>query len=328
MRGKLIDNLKIYYGCIKDENGKWRKIPNGLISRCNTSEDNLSKLKTIITTLLGSDLISDETKIYISDPDISMRGVNEKINKARETVQLRIKKRVSALSYNNTIKKISDDNLKIISVLDPNTVRNIVYNRVDDSNLEETEKQIYNLILMFGACDKSRDNLIIKIDNDKIAKNSYCNNSDFFDILSSLENYLKERMNIIENAINSDSEFVEYFNYLLSASAINDRECYSDRERLLNFLHNKDYSLSVTEDNSLGKEYTDNISDIKSDDSELGSIKEDIELDKPTDNTDNDDSDADNYDVDIDSIEIDPILSDNEDTDEDIDDSENSEIII
>ena len=242
MKNKLLEDIRKYHECLKDKNGKWRDIPTGIISRCSTSEKNIERLKTVLTTILSSDGISEETKLFITDPDISMRAVNAEINRMRSVAQTQARKRIAPLSYNNTIKKISDDNSRIHDVLNLEFIRNIVYNRVRDDDVEVDDK-IEKFVIIFGTCDKSRNNLAIKINDDVLKKNSYCNNEEFFAILESLESYLKVRMGIIEKAINTNVEFVEYFNYLLNSSAIHDKECHNDRERLLRFLHNEDYSM-------------------------------------------------------------------------------------
>lgn len=246
MANKIVDDLRKCYDSLKDEQGRWRYKPIGLLASCETSDDSIKRIKKLITVISGSDFISTETKIYMCNPTMNITHVNEEINILRNKVQSTVRKRVAPYSYSNTVKKINDDNKIITEILGNTFLKDLIHNRIESDSAinmcDSVDAKIETLIGAIGTNDKSRENLAIQIDTSLCECNSYRNNEEFFDILGSIEQYLKERMTIIENAINSDKEFVAYFNYLLSSSSINDEFVERDRERLLKFLNNEDYT--------------------------------------------------------------------------------------
>lgn len=237
MNNDILKDLKKCHQSLIDDLGNWKNKADEYL--VHTIDKNVEILKSILGIVLRSDNLSTETKIFISRPLLSIKGVNEEINRLRLEAQGIKKECIRPLSYNNTVLKIGQDNTKLKGILKIEDIRDLIYNRVDDYN--NIEKTIYNLINEFGNCDKSRNNLILNIDDSKIKCNSYKNNEEFFDILGSLENYLVQRKTIIENVINGNEEFVEYFNYLLNSESLNNKEVLRDRERLLKFLNNEDY---------------------------------------------------------------------------------------
>lgn len=262
MANKIIDDLRKCYDSLKDEQGRWRYKPIGLLASCETSDDGIKRIKKLITVINGSDFISTETKIYMCNPTMNIIHVNEEINILRNKVQSTVRKRVAPYSYSNTVKKINDDNKIITEILGNTFLKDLIHNRIEsDSTINmynSVDDKIETLIGAIGTNDKSRENLAIQIDTSLCECNSYRNNEEFFDILGSIEQYLKERMTIIENAINSDKEFVAYFNYLLSSSSINDEFVERDRERLLKFLNNEDYTTGYeTNSNEVGDKQSD-----------------------------------------------------------------------
>ena len=242
MKNKFLVDMRAYYEALKDDKGNWRDIPSGVISRAGVSSNALERLKIIITTIMDSDGINYETKLFLSDSSLSMKQINTEMNRLRELAQAKARRRIAPYSYIYTTKKIGEDNEKLVELFGDSIIRDLVYGRLTD--YDEIDKLIDKLILLYGTCDKSRSNILIKIRDDKLGKNKYCNNEEFFEILSTLEVYLRDRAAIVEKAINNNEEFIAYFNYLLNSSAIGDKECQSDRERLLKFLHNEDYGFN------------------------------------------------------------------------------------
>ena len=249
MNNKLVQELKKYCCSLRDSNGLWYSEPIGIVKNAQTSSDGINRVKTILNIVLNSDKISDETKIYISSMDFNIKDVNEKINELRANATKQLKRKVTELSYNNTLTKISNDNQRLKMIFGDSIIRDCVYNRLTD--FSQLDSLIDRLILEFGQCEKSRGNLMIDIEKTSMAFNGYNNNEEFFDILSSIEGYLIQRKMIIEKAINSNSDFVSYFNYLLSDKGITDERVSVDRERLLRFLNNEDYKTGFVDDYDL-----------------------------------------------------------------------------
>lgn len=241
---KVINILQKIYSSLKNDDGIWREEPVGIIANANTSDENVETLKLIINTILGSDKISDEVKLFISN-EYTIREVNEEINRRIELRSIANKKKISPYSYGNTCKKITDTNDDIVSILGIGTIRNLIYNRTENDDIKS---KVDKFIIEYGNGSKLRNNLLIDIDTDVIGVSAYKNNEDFFDILGTLENYLISRKAIIQKAINNDKHFVSYFNYLLNSASLNDKEALRDRERLLKFLNNEDYKTGYVDE--------------------------------------------------------------------------------
>lgn len=245
MSNKVLNDLKEIYYCLVDENGKWRKLPVGTVYTSRCGKESIEIMKSIINIVVNSDNISDETRIYVTNKGLNIKDTNEVINDLRRRTAGHLQQNIKPLNYMNTTNKIAADNEKLESVLSSSFIRDLLYDRVPSAN--ELRKFNNKLLSLYGSYEKSRDNLMIKIDSDKIDCNSYCNNEEFFDILESIEGYLVQRKIIVEEAINSNSEFVEYFNYLLSSKGVTDKKVIKDRERLMKFLNNQDYKTGYIE---------------------------------------------------------------------------------
>lgn len=246
MNNKLLMVLRKCHLSLIDDNGnKKEKATDWLV---NTNENNIEYLSLIMNIILNSDKISYETKLFITNNEWSMKEVNEFINKLRSETQDIKKESIKPLSYNNTVLKISEDNSKLNRLMSESLIKDLIYNRID--NEEIIKNLIDTIIVEYGDCDKIKDNLLLNIDTNICSCNSYKNNEEFFDILSSLESYLVQRKNIIESVINKNSEFVGYFNYLLNKNSLYDKEVIKDRERLFKFLNNEDYITGYVNDDT------------------------------------------------------------------------------
>lgn len=245
MKNSMLKELQEYYYSLKDVNGHWRKEYVGYICEAKTSEENICTIRKILDIILNSDYISTETKIFISSKGINIKNINEFINEARANKIGRNGKILKALSYNNTCSKLQIDNNDLESYLGNGILREIVYDRITDE--KHTNSMLVKFKERYGENYNYRDNLTLNIRQLTPKVTSYVNNEEFFDILSSVEAYLIQRKEIIEQAINSNEEFVSYFNYLLSKKAIDDTIVQKDRERLLKFLKNEDYTTGYTD---------------------------------------------------------------------------------
>lgn len=251
MNNKLLKELQEYHYSLRDIDGRWRKNPIGFIYNAETSEKDIKTVKYILDIILDSDYISAETKIFIASKGINIRGVNEIINITRESKARATATVLKPLSYNNTCSKLQDDNDALDVYLGNRVLRDIVYGQVDDE--ARVAKRLLKFRDRFGDSTNYRENLELRLRDIKPKITSFKNNEEFFDILGSLEPYLAQRKEIIEGAINSNTEFIAYFNYLLSKQAIDNEEVKADRERLIRFLKNEDYSM-VEDEEEMGSE--------------------------------------------------------------------------
>ena len=239
MNNKLIKELQKYYYSLKDSKGNNREQFVGVMSNANTSVEGKERVRCIIDIAMSSDIISDETKKFISSIDINVKEINEQINEKRKAETLVLKRKVSEVSYATTLKHIADDNQKMANIFGYDIIKDCVYNRLE--KYDELDKLIDTFAAQYGKCEKVRDNLLIDIRADEMGKSEQISSEDFFAIIKSLEVYLRQRKEVIENAVNENKEFIQYFNYLLSERSIHDEASRIDRERLLKFLNNEDY---------------------------------------------------------------------------------------
>lgn len=235
----MLKELQEYHYCLKDVSGHWRKNPISYLYNWRTSGENLDTLKKILTIILDSDFVSVETKIFIASKGMSIKEINRFVNDARAIKLSKSGNILKPLSYNNTCLKLSEDDKELSKYLSSELLRSIAKNEVKDKN--DTNNRLVKFKERYAENYNYRDNLALTIRQTTPQVTSYMGNEEFFDILQSLEAYLVQRRDIIQQVINSNVEFVDYFNYLLSKQAIDNDLVATDRERLLKFLKNEDY---------------------------------------------------------------------------------------
>lgn len=239
MKNNMLKELQEYHYCLKDVSGHWRKNPISYLYNWRTSGENLDTLKKILTIILDSDFVSVETKIFIASKGMSIKEINRFVNDARAIKLSKSGNILKPLSYNNTCLKLSEDDKELSKYLSSELLRSIAKNEVKDKN--DTNNRLVKFKERYAENYNYRDNLALTIRQTTPQVTSYMGNEEFFDILQSLEAYLVQRRDIIQQVINSNVEFVDYFNYLLSKQAIDNDLVATDRERLLKFLKNEDY---------------------------------------------------------------------------------------
>lgn len=255
MGNKIVNDIKQTYYCLIDEHGNWRDMPIGIVHSSRCCEESIELMKIIITIIVNSNNISDETKLFIIHKGLNIKETNEMINDLREAASDMCKKRLKPLSYSNTMMKISRDSEQISTIIGDRFFRDLYYNKVPIGR--ERTKFLNKLIQAYGDCDSIRENLLININSNKIAKNGYCNNSEFFVKLDKLKPYLVQQKREVEIGINKDKEFIEYFNYLLNKASITDKEVQTDREKLFKFLNKKADKLEINVEQDITSRLTE-----------------------------------------------------------------------
>lgn len=255
MGNKIVNDIKQTYYCLIDEHGNWRDMPIGIVHSSRCCEESIELMKIIITIIVNSNNISDETKLFIIHKGLNIKETNEMINDLREAASDICKKRLKPLSYSNTMMKISRDSEQISTIIGDRFFRDLYYNKVPIGR--ERTKFLNKLIQAYGDCDSIRENLLININSNKIAKNGYCNNSEFFVKLDKLKPYLVQQKREVEIGINKDKEFIEYFNYLLNKASITDKEVQTDREKLFKFLNKKADKLEINVEQDITSRLTE-----------------------------------------------------------------------
>lgn len=283
MKNNMLKELQEYHYCLKDVSGHWRKNPISYLHNWRTSGENLDTLKKILTIILDSDFVSVETKIFIASKGMSIKEINRFVNDARAIKLSKSGNILKPLSYNNTCLKLSEDDKELSKYLSSELLRSIAKNEVKDKN--DTNKRLVKFKERYAENYNYRDNLALTIRQTTPQVTSYMGNEEFFDILQSLEAYLVQRRDIIQQVINSNVEFVDYFNYLLSKQAIDNDLVATDRERLLKFLKNEDYMTGYLDSNNSEEEpvrfLDSNIRELRPEDIKV-TDSSDIQLDNYT----------------------------------------------
>lgn len=240
--------LKYLQECIYslEDNGNIRKEPIGVIKNSNASNDNIEKIRSIINIIKNSDSISEDTKIFISNYKISLKGTNEILNNNCKNGVYENKKGIKPSSYSTTVARIGEDENNLVKTIGENVIPNLLYtNLISD---KEYNRLLGKLVSKYGVYNKLRRNLGLFIDDSVSGISEYKGSEDFFDILKDLEGYLIQRKRILEDTINSDKDFISYYNYLLSSCDTHDKVVNRDRERLMKFLNNEDYISGYTKE--------------------------------------------------------------------------------
>ena len=246
MKIKILKQLQEYYYDLKDDNGIWREKPIGILAKASTPKNNIEKIKTILSILESSDKLDMCTKIFMCNKKLSIKAANDILNDLRDQASEKLDKQLRHVSYTTSCIRMTNDEEKLTLCIGDTFLKRLVYNI--DITSREIEDKVSKLIKEFSVFDNQRKNLTLYINDSYFKCGEYKGNEKFFEKLKDIECYLIQRKEIIENAINSDKEFVGYFNYLLSSKGIQDNQVMIDRERLLKFLNNQDYFTGYNED--------------------------------------------------------------------------------
>lgn len=238
MKNKTLMDLRRCCNSLRDSTGKDRDKPIDIIESANTNSVNIMILRDIIDIIMTSKKINIDTKLFITT-ECSCVDINTYVNSYHS------EQGNKQISYLTTINNLSRDN-EILDKILSDKIRLLIYNNIED--YDTIDKMLITLRNELNIEKNIRKNLLINIDS-KYCNNKYKNEtSEFFEILSSLENYLSVRKDIIEQAVNSDKKFIGYFNYLLSKKDITDKQELIDKERLIKFLSNEDYTTGYNEE--------------------------------------------------------------------------------
>lgn len=248
MKIEVCRKLQDYCYSLRNEDGSWKKIPIGLVGKVYLDNKQLSRLRNVLNIILNSDNISIETKLYILNHRSTIKEVHANFNRENRNRALLLGKTYKDTCYNSTLNHITKDEVALIESVSAEFFTDIVYNPNKISGRAYSDK-LSCLIRDFGVYDSKRDNLMLHIDKNKVQYNGVVNHEKFFNTLELLRPYVVKVRDSMEDEINHDREFVEYFNYLLSTAGIQDETVTDDRDRLLRFLNGDDLNQEEVEDN-------------------------------------------------------------------------------
>jgi hypothetical protein len=246
------------------------------------------------------------------------------------------------MSYSSTVLKINTDEKNLVALLGVDWIRNLMYG---DLSLDEVQEGIGQLISKYGTFDSSRNAFVFEIDTDKVGnpytdESGNINSEDFFAVLDVIKIYLKDTVQVVKEKINADTDFVSYYNYLLSPKGMQDNTVRDDRARLLDMLSIKDKDLDSielpTSSEELNDEVSENINEDEEADNEVSEdenintngIDDSIEIidtipEEHDNNTEqeSEESSEEPSEDEVDSTDLDPDLEDYLNSEDDIDTS-------
>ncbi len=217
----ILKEIKGVIPDIMDANGNFRTIPIGFVGKRNLSNYRLELLKNFIILLRDTKIINRETRMYLFDQYITVKGVNDRLNAEGESDP-----RFERIPYNTTISKITYDRKdKIEKLFGPEFLRDILLSN-DKRKLAKCSE---NLTLAYKKYSDNKNSYL----RDKIAlplsDEPMCNelsDEEFNAFISTILPYLKHHMKSVADGI--DEKSIGYFNYIL----VNPTLSTVDKERL------------------------------------------------------------------------------------------------
>lgn len=261
-KNKILNSLREVIYSIYDENGNERVKFKGVLSDTDISEGRLDLLKNICRLVLDTDIVCEYTKIYLKNRMFKMSHVHEIVNeniKASNDILRKNNKDeeyfeyVPEMSLVQVQNKIQYDQGKLEKLLGSDIFVDII--RHSRNNIEHYQIVVDNLIKKYKHIEDNRDKLTLNINNNVISKRY---DGDFIkDYGNIIYTYLDSTRKLIENQLNSNDNFVGYFNYLLSSIYDDNEKVKRDRDLLNRILKGEvrdiNIEIKITEDNIMDK---------------------------------------------------------------------------
>jgi len=205
MRSILSVTKDIYFSYMDYENNLYER-PIGIIAKRNLDKKRDSFIRSYISFIMNSKIISDTTKLYIRSSSNSVASAIKNYNQtASEDEAINIKTAQSKINYDiNKLLKYFPDNM-LSQVL--------AYN---SCNLEDYEKRLNLAIADYTKKNKLLDNLALKIP--RVPVEESLKEDEFNELLSIIKPYIRMHMQYIEN--NIDNKSCGYLLYLMSAPCL------------------------------------------------------------------------------------------------------------
>ena len=244
----IFKGLKEIIYAMYDNRGVERITYFAPISKIDLSEARLTLLRNLCDLVLNTDIISEWSKMYIKDKNITLRSLTDEINRINEEKKQLVKTKVGnetvyaiggEVSSNTVRSKIEYEQKKLTLALgSKDIIVDILY--YPSRSIEEYQIRVANLLSEYRGGANLRDNLNLKFDN-KVYTKTY--NGNFMDKYENiLYTYLESTRKSIEDELSKDSDFVGYFNYLLSGIHTDDKKVLADRRSLIELLSGERYA--------------------------------------------------------------------------------------
>lgn len=220
MEGKgILKELKLIYPDAIDNNGNLRTMPIGLLAKRKISMGRFHLLQSFIKLIIETDIVNKETKLYISNPDISYRSVNRAMNELNGNVEPEIPERT-------TQSKIGYGRRKLMETFGEDIVTDIAFKTMNDDKIRIYEEKITKAYREYagGSREDIRDGIALTLDKDSLC--GELSDDKFDQFIDIIKPYLKHHMEAV--SANMDEDSIGYFNNLMFNPNLNN----VDKERL------------------------------------------------------------------------------------------------
>lgn len=231
----IISELKgIAYEMV-DNNGKFRTVPLGTVGSRKLSNERIKLLQYLLNLVKDTSIVTSETKMYIFNRYITIKGVNEEMNRLMES-------KGKQYSYNTTASKIAYDRNKLQGLLGTDILKDILLGYNNDSVIKKHTENVINAYLKYSKAKGKdiRDGLALEISKSFIC--TELSEQKFEQFLVDISPFLKSHMRKVAEGL--DKESVGYFNYLLYSPILTDE----DKARLENLRQRLDPDYTVPVD--------------------------------------------------------------------------------
>ena len=204
MRDNLMKQLKaLVYDYVED--GVLLNEPKYRFVRRDFTSKQLKLLRNIVKLLIETDFVSMETKYYLANRFITLKGVSDYLKeKGHKNVTETIVR-----------GKVWYDKKRIIKLLGDKFIIDIMeYNK----NIGKYIKIVENKLSESSLYKKFCDNLVIKLP--ETDWNYEITDEEFNELLQYITPYIKPHINFIESNIPKES--VGYIKYILSSDSLNE----------------------------------------------------------------------------------------------------------
>lgn len=217
-KGRMLSDLKEIVYDLMDNNGNSRVEPIGLVGSRKLPDSRLDLLRSFITLLLDTKILSDETRLYVFDRHISIEGVNDNLNNLE-------KNKNKTIPLLTTKSKINYDRSKLERLFGRSMLGDIVLRENNNDKMGDYMSLIVDAMMKYRK-DKTdlRENIALNLDKTVLCKELTEEQFDSFKL--TIMPYLKSHMEMLAKTIDSDS--VGYFNYLLYSPKLSE----VDKQRL------------------------------------------------------------------------------------------------
>lgn len=187
---------ELYEGFV-DSDGKISKVHNKKFKRV-ISERQRDLLVDILSLVVESDFLNEESQRYVKNKFITIEGINEELRKEKE----------AEIPLNNTVSRIMYGKKKVEESIGRDFYDDILSNL----NLEVYEERVSNLKIKVYGRNEFRKNLSIKIPVYDVCRE--ISEEDFKNFIATIAPYSKRQMKFVEESL--DKSACGYFNYLVS----------------------------------------------------------------------------------------------------------------